>query len=231
MAVTPVARYAVSDAVFAQLTEEILTGRFAADEPLPAERELAEQLQVNRHAVREALKRLQQCGLIRIVHGGKTMVLDWRANAGLDVLVELTTLGVLPAKAVLHDIAVMRMTVGADAAGRCAADGTDEQLARVTATAQAYPVDKVHPGQLTAIDLAFWRAVVDGSGNIAYRLALNTLSNGLDRMGTHLVAGMLTEFADRDAHLELAELITARNAAAAHKHAEAMLRRVVDALR
>ena len=58
--IAPVTRTAVSDAVFAALTEEVLSGRLAPDEALPSERELAEAFEVNRHAVREALKRLRE---------------------------------------------------------------------------------------------------------------------------------------------------------------------------
>ena len=56
---------------------------------MPSERTLAEELGVNRHAVREALKRLQQAGLIRIAQGGATRVLDWRQSGGLEVLLDL----------------------------------------------------------------------------------------------------------------------------------------------
>ncbi|WP_228831698.1 FadR/GntR family transcriptional regulator, partial [Nocardia elegans] len=103
-----VGRTAVSDAVFGQLVDAILTGRIAPDEPLPAERELAETFQVNRHAVREALKRVQQSGLVRVAQGGKTRVLDWRANGGLDLLSALARSGSVPAQRILRDIAEMQ---------------------------------------------------------------------------------------------------------------------------
>ena len=97
MDVNPIPRGStVSDAVFARFVEEILSGRWPAGEPVPSERELALAWQVNRHAVREALKRVQQAGLVRISHGGKTRVLDWRTHAGLDVLSGLVTAGVIP---------------------------------------------------------------------------------------------------------------------------------------
>ena len=39
--------------------------------------------------MREALKRLQQSGLVRISQGGATRVRDWRRHGGLDLLLEL----------------------------------------------------------------------------------------------------------------------------------------------
>src|SRR5690348_9206426 len=86
MPLQPVARQSVSDAVFEQLRDEILSGRLTPNEALPAERTLTEVLGVNRQAVREALKRLHQAGLVEISHGGSTRVRDYRSSAGLDLL-------------------------------------------------------------------------------------------------------------------------------------------------
>ncbi|MBZ0253541.1 MAG: GntR family transcriptional regulator, partial [Candidatus Methylomirabilis sp.] len=51
-------RKSLSDAVFEQLRARIVAGALAAGETLPSERALCETLQVNRGALREALKRL-----------------------------------------------------------------------------------------------------------------------------------------------------------------------------
>src|SRR4051794_27538644 len=56
---TPVARQSVSDTVLVQLREAILGGAYEPGDQLPPERELALAFAVNRHAVREAVKRLQ----------------------------------------------------------------------------------------------------------------------------------------------------------------------------
>ena len=70
MDIAPVARSAVSDSVFAHLVDEILSGRVAVDDALPSERELALAFAVNRHAIREALKRLQQARLMLATRPG-----------------------------------------------------------------------------------------------------------------------------------------------------------------
>ena len=223
MDVAPILRSAVSDAVFGQLVDAILSGRLAPGDPLPSERELAESFQVNRHAVREALKRVQQSGLVRISQGGKTRVLDWRQHAGLDVLSALAAAGTLPESRVLHDIAVMRCSIAADAARLCAVVATDEQLAAVVAAGAAY--DGV------ATDLAFWTAVIDGSGNLAYRLGLNTLVDAFTDLGWDTIAklGLDTELIDPGAHQELADVIASRDAERAQSLAHALLSRLVEA--
>lgn len=230
MDIAPVSRAAVSDTVFAHLVDEILSGRVAVDEALPSERELALAFAVNRHAIREALKRLQQARLVRISHGGKTRVQDWRLTAGLDVLSTLAATGAVPAVQIARDIMVMRRSVAADAARLCARNATADQLATIAGAAAAYPAQRTE--ESFAVDLTFWTAIIDGSGNLAYRLALNTLVAAFADIGFGSIAdlGMAAELADRDAHLTLAEHLVARDADAAHRVADDLLGRVVDTL-
>ncbi|MCX8556927.1 FadR/GntR family transcriptional regulator [Mycolicibacterium mucogenicum] len=230
MDIAPVARSAVSDSVFAHLVDEILSGRVAVDDALPSERELALAFAVNRHAIREALKRLQQARLVRISHGGKTRVQDWRQTAGLDVLSTLAATGAVPALQIARDIMVMRRSVAADAARLCARNATADQLATIAAAAAAYPARRSE--ESFAVDLTFWTAIIDGSGNLAYRLALNTLVAAFTDIGFDSIAdlGMAAELVDREAHITLAEHLVARDADAAHRVADELLGRVVDTL-
>lgn len=230
MDIAPVARSAVSDSVFAHLVDEILSGRVAVDDALPSERELALAFAVNRHAIREALKRLQQARLVRISHGGKTRVQDWRQTAGLDVLSTLAATGAMPALQIARDIMVMRRSVAADAARLCARNATADQLATIAAAAAAYPARRSE--ESFAVDLTFWTAIIDGSGNLAYRLALNTLVAAFTDIGFDSIAdlGMAAELVDREAHITLAEHLVARDADAAHRVADELLGRVVDTL-
>src|SRR4051812_7538006 len=107
-----------SEQVHAQLRSEILGGRFAPGDALPSERKLSEDLETNRHAIREALKRLQQAGLVSISQGGATRVRDWRRHGGLELLLDLEE---APEQLEVPRAAMeMRACVGADAARRCA---------------------------------------------------------------------------------------------------------------
>lgn len=220
----------VSDKVFAVLVEEILSGRWPADRSAPSERDLAVALEVNRHSVREALKRLQQAGLVQIGQGGHTLVLDWRSHAGLDMLAALAATGVVPLNKALADAAVMRRALGADAARLCALRADTDKLAAVSSAAAAYP----ESGDLAVLrdaDLEFWTAIVIGSGNLAYRLSLNTLVSSTDAIGRELFIKLNAEmFIDRSAHLELAAAITARDGDTAGRLGFALLSQLVDLL-
>ena len=86
MALSKISNLSLADQVFQQLTAEIMRGSYAPDSHLPSERTLSLTFHVNRHVVREALKRLEQLGLILVAQGGGTRVLDFRHHAGLDLL-------------------------------------------------------------------------------------------------------------------------------------------------
>ena len=159
-----------SDPVHERLRGDILAGRLGPGDAIPSERLLAEEFGVGRHAVREAVKRLEQLGLVRISHGGATRVLDWRDTAGLDVLLDLFATGHTPPD-LLRAALEMRATIGVDAARLCAVRGDDAQRAEVRRLA-APPVDADAYG-------ALWRAIVTGAGNLAYRLAFNSLVEAL----------------------------------------------------
>lgn len=223
-------RETVADSVFARLVDEILSGRWPADGHTPSERDLALTLQVNRHSVREALNRLKQAGLVQIGQGGKTLVLDWRSHAGLDMLAALAATGAVPIGEALGAAAVMRRNLGIHAARLCARKADDDQLAAVAAAAANYPED----GDINLFrdaDLAFWTAIVIGSGNVAYRLALNTLVRSADEIGRELFMSVnAAMFFDREAHLALAAAIVARDADTAGRLAGESLSQLVDLL-
>ena len=65
----PIRPVRVSDEVFEQLKQSILLGHFKAGERLPTERDLAEEFQVSRVAVREALRNLENTGFVSTRQG------------------------------------------------------------------------------------------------------------------------------------------------------------------
>lgn len=170
-----------SDAVHQRLRREILDGTLAPGDAVPSERALSEQLGVNRHAVREALKRLQQAGLVRISQGGATRVLDWRRSAGLEVLLDLMDEGVEPPAELVRSVVEMRASVGVDAARRCA-EQAEEPIRERIVELSARCATAIEEGRPEAIEVfvELWGEIVDGSANLAYRLAINSLNRALE---------------------------------------------------
>jgi len=174
----------VSRRVHDVLRQRILAGELEPGGRIPSERLLAEEFQVNRHAVREALKRLEQAGLIRITHGGATRVLDWRDSGGLEILLDLGGNDLDPPAELIRSILEMRASVGIDAARLCADRAEVETRGLVAGLAEqaAGLVGGDDPERLDRAYAEFWSAIVAGSGNIAYRLSLNSLQEAMVAM-------------------------------------------------
>ncbi|HEX3593928.1 MAG TPA: GntR family transcriptional regulator [Polyangiaceae bacterium] len=166
----------LADQVFEQLATEILTGHFAPGAQIPPERTLVTTFKVNRHVVREALKRLEQIGLVKVAQGGGTIALDFKKTAGLDLLALMAEYAQADDQAMTYWLSVheMRAAVASDAARLCALRASKEAKAEILATARKMAEVADGP-ELFMLEFRFWELVLDGANNIAYRLAYNSL--------------------------------------------------------
>ncbi|MEU4693981.1 GntR family transcriptional regulator [Actinoplanes sp. NPDC023714] len=222
MTFDPAPRQSVSDHVFGRLRDAVVRGRYAPGDALPSERDLAGTFAVNRHAVREALRRLQQLGLVKVSQGGATRVLDWRSNAGLDLALSAGT-DVLPVATLGRDVMEMRACIGADAARLCAVRATADGREAIERAAGDYAAAAPDLAAMAEADLAFWRRIVEASGNIAYLLAFNSLTGGELAVGGMPADERTHELLDVAAHRTLSRLIAAGDAAGAERAARALL--------
>lgn len=218
----PVVRRPVSEAVFEDLRAAILSGRFASGDPLPPERALSESFGVNRHAVREALKRLQQAGLVEVNHGGATRVLDWRRTGGLDLLAQLpVTAGASGTPEVLRSVVEARRCIGVDVARLAADRATAEAVADLRARTAAGD----EPGDdLAALSVRYeelWRTLVRAADNVAYALAYNGLLAAAANDAAREV--FAAEARDLRAHAELVDAVAAGDGERAAALADALL--------
>jgi DNA-binding FadR family transcriptional regulator len=207
MPLQPVQRTSVASAVFDQLSDEIMSGRLVPGEALPPERELTERLGVNRQAVREALQRLDQLGLVEIRHGGSTRVRDFRQAGGPELLVLLLLGqdGTLDA-GVVRSIFELRAAVAADAARLCAAravPGTVQALEDAADAIGAAPT----PLDALAASERFWGLVIDGADNVAYRLLHNSLERVYEPVRDQIASLIGDELADAAGHRRVAGAI------------------------
>ncbi len=179
VALVPIARSSVVDAVAERLQAEILAGRLAAGSRLPSERELALALGVNRLTLRAALARLEALGLVTTRHGAGTRVTSWRERAGLDTLPSLVSSlspGEPAWRKLMIDILEVRRVLSAEAVALAAVRHTEDDLAEL-----ARIRDEQGPRLHDAIayargDMAFQRAIVRASGNVGFELVLNSFA-------------------------------------------------------
>jgi DNA-binding FadR family transcriptional regulator len=82
-----------TEELFEVLRARILSDEWKAGTRLPGERELAERYDTNRNTLREALRRLEQAGLVTVRHGQGVTVSDFRRLGGLDLVAPFLELG------------------------------------------------------------------------------------------------------------------------------------------
>jgi GntR family transcriptional repressor for pyruvate dehydrogenase complex len=219
----------LSEQVFEQIAAEIITGRYAPGAQLPAERALTVVFDVNRHVVREALKRLEQIGLVKISQGGGTKVLDFKRHAGLDLLAIMSEYARAgdDVAAIWLAVLEMRAAIASDAARLCALRASEETKQELLSLAHQMK-DTSNEDELFRLDLRFWERLTDGADNIAYRLALNTMTRSAEVKGALAVQWSVYELRKADYWLPVATAIVSGDASRAESVTRETMRTAVD---
>lgn len=198
----PIRKTSLAEAAYCQLRDSILCGEYAPGDALPGERVLSESMEVNRGAIREALKRLEQSRLVEIHQGGNTRVLDFRSTATLEIISQLL---VRPDGRFDLDIGrsmiELRAVIQPDMT-RLAAMRADPELPgllRDLVAEMQRKIDDVEWVQILTDD--FWALVATHSENLAYRLILNTIRE-IRESGTQLLSKVLKGQYRDFSHLE-----------------------------
>lgn len=178
----------------------------------------------NRGAVREAIKRLQQAGVVVSRQGHGTRVLDYRQSGSINLLDELLRSrdGRIDTQ-VARDIIDLRLILGTDAAGLAAARATPAQASELEAAALALPGREEDLEALEEAAAVFWMRVVDLSGNLLYRLAFNAMRDGYDRHLGLLRPLLAEEYRAFDAYRAIAAAVRRGDAHTARERAGAVL--------
>lgn len=210
-------RQSLSEAVYDQLRTRILSGELAAGDELPSERILCEMLGVNRGAVREGIKRLQQAGLVQVRHGGPTVILDFEQEAGLEMLPALLIdeEGQMRVE-IARGIVSLRQNLAPEVA-RQAAQRADEVTADTLDTLVAEMQVTGELEKLQEIVFEYWETLVRGSGNIAYRLAFNSMRKTYRKIWGLLTRTLEPEFRDADRLEALAAAVREGDSETAHR--------------
>jgi DNA-binding FadR family transcriptional regulator len=227
-----VSRRSLSEAVFEQLRARILGGAFEAGAALPSERALCERFGVNRGALREALKRLEQLRLVSIRQGESTRVLDFRTTGGLDLCVAMLfdEAGQL-ALPVARGFVEMRAALGPDIARLAAMRRRDAalvELDRLLAAMRAS--DLADAVALERLSFDLWRTLVRASDNIAYQMSFNTMERVWRQFAEVMAPTMLAEVSDLARYQALVRAVGRKQPAAARRHAEALVGKGTQAL-
>lgn len=213
---TAVRKQSLSESVYRQLEDRIVRQELKPGTELPAERALSEKLGVNRGAVREAIKRLQQAGLVAVRHGGNHVVQDYLEQGGLELLPSLLVnkQGRVNGP-VIRSIMAMRSALAPDiaaAAARKPNAGLADELDGIIARMRAQQADRL---ALQEHALSFWQRLVEHGGNIAFRLAFNSMTKSYRQAWEVLTPVLEKEFRDFDNLSAIAAAVRAGQAEAA----------------
>ena len=229
MALQPVHRRSVPEDVFEQIVAEVLSGDVQPGEALPSERRLAEVLGVSRPAVREAIKRLTEAGLVEVRQGDATTVRDFRRHAGLDLLPRLLIRSGEVDVTVVRSILETRLHNGPKIA-ELAAHRRQPDLADLLDASIEALAGEEDPVERQRHALTFWDHVVDGADSIAFRLMYNTLRATYEPALPALAAMMAEEVGRPDAYRSIANAIRAGDPEAAERAARGLLEPATVAL-
>lgn len=229
MALQPVNRRSVPEDVFEQIVTEVLSGDMRPGDALPSERRLAEVLGVSRPAIREALKRLTEAGLVDVRQGDATTIRDFRKHAGLDLLPRLLLRAGELDLTVVRSILETRLHNGPKIAELAARRRTPDVAELLDDTVVALAVE-TDPVELQRVALTFWDHVVDGADSIAFRLMYNTLRATYEPALPALATMMADEVGRADGYRAVADAIRAGDPDAAERAARALLEPATTAL-
>lgn len=199
------------EGVCQQLAELIRGTTSLEDRWLPAERSLAEQLGVSRTVVREATKRLEQQGMLEIQHGTGIKVVNKLHRPLCDSL----SLLIPDVGARLQQLNETRLSIEPDAAAFAAERATKEHIRTLRGVHEQLEFAPDNAAAIEA-DIAMHHAIADASGNLIYRLLLDSLAEiGLaSRLRTIGRIGKQTAI---EHHAQILEAIERGSAAAARE--------------
>jgi len=164
-----------SQGIADSLRRAILAGEYRPGDRLPPERKLAEQLSVGRSTVREALKQLEQLGLVDIRHGGGVTVrpLD---RASLELVQHLIVADGRPDRDVIEQtFEVAAALIGATA--RLAVErGSPAVLEDARERLAVARRPELDDGAYFVAEQEFMRGLEAASGNFVLCLLRNALS-------------------------------------------------------
>jgi GntR family transcriptional regulator, transcriptional repressor for pyruvate dehydrogenase complex len=215
----PVEKQRVAEEIVEQLRELILTGRYPPGAKLPPERELSKKLGVNRASLREALKKLEHLGLVRIRQGDGTRVQNFMETGGIELVSYLLPLAPTSHPDLIKDTLEFRRIFGREVARLAAQRAKPEDVTRLRAIADKASAD-VSGVELFDLDFDFYVALTTGTGNRVMGLLVNTVRDAVRSYAAVLTHLTSPPEAVRAHHRALLEAIDGRDSERAGRIAE-----------
>jgi DNA-binding FadR family transcriptional regulator len=154
--------------ITAHLEKLILSGKLRTDDRLPPERELAEQWDVSRSVVREAIGRLAALGLVRSRQGSGTRIAVPDGSHQLLNYEWLLKHGVVR----LEHLCAVRLPLETTIAAMAAEHRTDAHLRELRAAQKTFGNQKLTLKAHVEADVRFHAVLCEASGNPLFQIIL-----------------------------------------------------------
>jgi DNA-binding FadR family transcriptional regulator len=168
----------LTESIAAQLRNDILGGTYKAGERLPAERDLASRLGVNRGSVREALKKLEQMGLVMIRRGDGATVRHLH-EASIEIVRHLLIVNGVVNRRLLEQVLDAHEMLVAGAAHLAVERGSAEDHRRARELLQQLTRPGISDGERVALFDALVELMTQASGNLVLQLVRNVIRPAL----------------------------------------------------
>ena len=170
----PLQSVKVFERVAEQIEKRILEGELHKGDRLPTERELAEQFQVSRTAVREAMKSLAQKGLINMRPGRGTIVIDGASEAlqnsiGLMMKLKLGEVGGS------DNLVEFRVILETEIAALAAARATEKELSAMREAIRVMDDSLNDADAFISADNIFHEALAQATQNALILILINSI--------------------------------------------------------
>jgi DNA-binding FadR family transcriptional regulator len=217
----------LANAVAAELVDRIVGGVHAPGTPLPPEPALCDTFSVSRTVVREAVKMLQEKGLVQVRQGSGTTVTSPTTWNMLDDLILKASIARDDKLDILDDVVVTRRLLEADMANVAARVATQEVVDRLGQFVEQ--MDKLLNDHVAYADhdRAFHDVIMQTSGNRIARAVVRALENQVFDTARYMgKPARALRVASNRGHRQIYERIAAHDPAGA---ADAMFTHITDA--
>ncbi|GAA0445628.1 FadR/GntR family transcriptional regulator [Streptomyces stramineus] len=232
MALRAAGRQSLVDTVVDQLRAQVAAGEWQVGERIPTEHALAEELQVGRNTIREAVRVLVHAGMLRSRQGEGTFVVSMSDPAEIMRGVQ---------RAGVRDVLELRIALEVEAARLAALRHESADLARMRAALDAQtafedPDGQPDSGSLELYadhDVEFHKAVVEAAHNSALTATYTWFSSSVREALVTALGDREMPRIDHDDHDDLLTAIASGDPDAAEQAARLLLdrpKRAVESL-
>lgn len=161
MGIKPIKRTNISSKVFEQLRDQIIIGEWKAGTKIPSENDLAQQLDVSRITVRQALQKLTTLGLLETRPGEGSYVIEPSLGIYMNSMIPLAFLS----DAATMEVLEFRQIIEVETAGLAAQKATEEDIGKLENILDKMYEYKDKPDKFAIEDLNFHLALAESTRN------------------------------------------------------------------